>query len=187
MPGADSVEKLEDGIVRSAEQVSGQIRAAKEAISTVIFGQERVIEKYPGDDSVRRSCVADRGSGPCQDQAGRNARHHARPGRQAHPVHAGPDAVGYSGRRGAGRKQFRQAVVPLHLGPGVCPAADGRRNQPRQPAHPVGVAAGDAGAAHHRGRCAPRSAKAVPRARDAKSAGAGRHLSTCRKRSSIAS
>jgi MoxR-like ATPase len=44
MPGADSVEKLEDGIVRSAEQVAGQIRAAKEAISTVIFGQDRVIE-----------------------------------------------------------------------------------------------------------------------------------------------
>jgi MoxR-like ATPase len=44
MAGSESVEKLEDGIVRSAEQVSGQIRAAKEAISTVIFGQNRVIE-----------------------------------------------------------------------------------------------------------------------------------------------
>src|SRR4249919_1513098 len=44
MAGSDSVEKLEDGIVRSAEQVSAQIRAAKEAISTVIFGQDRVIE-----------------------------------------------------------------------------------------------------------------------------------------------
>src|SRR5437660_2018604 len=41
---ADSVEKLEDVIVRSAEQVAGQIRAAKEAVSTVIFGQDRVIE-----------------------------------------------------------------------------------------------------------------------------------------------
>src|SRR6516162_750178 len=41
---AESVEKLEDVIVRSAEQVSSQIRAAKEAIGTVIFGQERVIE-----------------------------------------------------------------------------------------------------------------------------------------------
>src|SRR5881398_3329608 len=41
---AESVEKLEDGVVRSAEQVSSQVRAAKEAISTVIFGQERVIE-----------------------------------------------------------------------------------------------------------------------------------------------
>src|ERR1700761_7720430 len=47
MAGQDStvsVEKLEDVIVRSAEQVAGQIRAAKEAIATVIFGQERVIE-----------------------------------------------------------------------------------------------------------------------------------------------
>src|SRR5476651_758813 len=42
--GANSVEKLEDVIVRSAEQVAGQIRAAKDAISTVIFGQDRVVE-----------------------------------------------------------------------------------------------------------------------------------------------
>ena len=41
---ATSVEKLEDVIVRSAEQVAGQIRAAKDAISTVIFGQDRVVE-----------------------------------------------------------------------------------------------------------------------------------------------
>src|ERR1700726_2785177 len=44
MAGADSVEKLEDVIVRSAEQVAGQIRVARDAISTVIFGQDRVIE-----------------------------------------------------------------------------------------------------------------------------------------------
>ena len=44
MAGADSVEKLEDVIVRSAEQVAGEIRAAKDAISTVIFGQDRVVE-----------------------------------------------------------------------------------------------------------------------------------------------
>jgi len=44
MAGAESVEKLEDVIVRSAEQVAAQIRAAKDAIATVIFGQERVIE-----------------------------------------------------------------------------------------------------------------------------------------------
>lgn len=41
---AESVEKLEDGIVRSAEQVSSQICAAKDAIASVIFGQDRVIE-----------------------------------------------------------------------------------------------------------------------------------------------
>src|ERR1700751_2956096 len=46
--GANSVEKLEDVIVRSAEQVAGQIRAAKDAIATVIFGQERVVENTLG-------------------------------------------------------------------------------------------------------------------------------------------
>lgn len=40
----DSVEKLEDVIVRTAEQVAANMRATKAAISTTIFGQERVIE-----------------------------------------------------------------------------------------------------------------------------------------------
>ena len=44
MANGGGVEKLEDAIVRSAEQVAGQIRAAKEAIGTVIYGQDRVIE-----------------------------------------------------------------------------------------------------------------------------------------------
>src|ERR1700732_2084970 len=44
MAGAEGVEKLEDVIVRSAEQVAGEIRAAKDAICTVIFGQDRVVE-----------------------------------------------------------------------------------------------------------------------------------------------
>ncbi|MFH1344766.1 MAG: MoxR family ATPase [Pseudomonadota bacterium] len=44
MAGADNVEKLDDVIVRSAEQVAGQIRVARDAISSVIFGQDRVIE-----------------------------------------------------------------------------------------------------------------------------------------------
>src|SRR5882672_84178 len=102
MAGADSVEKLEDVIVRSAEQVAGQIRAEKDAISTVIFGQERVIE---------------------------NTLVTILSGGHALPVHARPAAVGYSRRRGFGREQHRQAVVPLHLGSGVRTAPDGRRNQ----------------------------------------------------------
>src|SRR6202035_5377502 len=44
MAGAEGVEKLEDVIVRSAEQGAGQIRAAKDAVCTVIFGQDRVVE-----------------------------------------------------------------------------------------------------------------------------------------------
>jgi MoxR-like ATPase len=40
---ADGAEKLEDVVVRSAEQIAGNIRGARDAIATVIFGQERVI------------------------------------------------------------------------------------------------------------------------------------------------
>ncbi len=41
--------------------------------------------------------------------------------------------------------ETRPALVPLHSRAGVLPAADGGRDQPRQPAHPIGAAAGDAG------------------------------------------
>ena len=41
---AEGAEKLEDVIVRSAEQVAASIRTARDAIATTIFGQERVIE-----------------------------------------------------------------------------------------------------------------------------------------------
>src|SRR5436190_16202347 len=38
-------EKLEDMIVRSAETTAEHIKAAKEAIGTVIFGQDAVVEQ----------------------------------------------------------------------------------------------------------------------------------------------
>jgi len=41
----DSLEKLEDMIVRAAETAAGQVRAAKDAIGTVIFGQDKVVEQ----------------------------------------------------------------------------------------------------------------------------------------------
>ena len=41
---ADSVEKLEDVIVRSAEQVPGTDPRGRRRDLTVIFGQEKVIE-----------------------------------------------------------------------------------------------------------------------------------------------
>ena len=44
MTGTEGVEKLEDVIVRSAEQLAGDIRAARQAVSTIIFGQERVVD-----------------------------------------------------------------------------------------------------------------------------------------------
>jgi MoxR-like ATPase len=44
VPSGEGLEKLEDMIVRAAESTAAHIRAAKAAISTVIFGQERVVE-----------------------------------------------------------------------------------------------------------------------------------------------
>jgi MoxR-like ATPase len=42
--GGDGLEKLEDMIVRSAEATAEHVRAAKAAIGTVIFGQDKVVE-----------------------------------------------------------------------------------------------------------------------------------------------
>jgi MoxR-like ATPase len=43
--GGDGLEKLEDMIVRSAEATADHVRAAKAAIGTVIFGQDKVVEQ----------------------------------------------------------------------------------------------------------------------------------------------
>jgi len=43
--GGDGLEKLEDMIVRAAESTADHVRAAKTAIGTVIFGQEKVVEQ----------------------------------------------------------------------------------------------------------------------------------------------
>src|SRR6266566_8040585 len=42
--GGEGLEKLEDMIVRAAESTAAHIRAAKTAIGSVIFGQDRVVE-----------------------------------------------------------------------------------------------------------------------------------------------
>src|SRR6202030_4636034 len=41
----ESLEKLEEMIVRAAESTAAHVRAAKEAIGNVIFGQDKVIEQ----------------------------------------------------------------------------------------------------------------------------------------------
>jgi MoxR-like ATPase len=43
--GGDGLEKLEDMIVRAAESTANHVRAAKAAIGTVIFGQDKVVEQ----------------------------------------------------------------------------------------------------------------------------------------------
>ena len=42
---SDSLEKLEDMIVRAAETTAAHVRAAKDAIGGVIFGQDKVVEQ----------------------------------------------------------------------------------------------------------------------------------------------
>jgi MoxR-like ATPase len=44
-PGGESIEKLEDMIVRTAEATAAHVRSAKDAIGTVIFGQETVVDR----------------------------------------------------------------------------------------------------------------------------------------------
>src|ERR1700729_3084205 len=41
----ESLDKMEDMIVRSAETAAAHVRAAKESIGAVIFGQEKVVEQ----------------------------------------------------------------------------------------------------------------------------------------------
>ena len=135
---------------------------------------------HAGGAAGRRPRAAGRRAGPCQDQAGRDAGHRARPRFAPHPVHARPDAVRHSRLRGDGAGRDRQALLPLHLRADLRAAADGRRDQPRLAAHPVGAAAGDAGVPRHHRRRPPRSARALPCAGDAEPAGAGRHLSAAR-------
>ena len=43
--GGEGLEKLEDMIVRAAETTAAHVRAAKAAIGTVIFGQDKVVEQ----------------------------------------------------------------------------------------------------------------------------------------------
>src|ERR1700757_994039 len=44
-PGGEGLEKIEDMIVRAAESTATHVRAAKAAIGTVIFGQDKVVEQ----------------------------------------------------------------------------------------------------------------------------------------------
>ncbi len=142
---------------------------------------------HAGGVAGRRPRAAGRGARPCQDQTGRDAGRRARSRFPTHPVHARPDAVRHSRLRGDGAGRIRQAFLPLHRRTDLRAVADGRRDQPRLAAHPVGPSAGDAGVPCHHCGCPPRSAGAVPRAGDAESAGAGRHLSAARRRNSTVS
>ena len=184
---AARLEKLEDMIVRAAETTADACARRQD--------RHRHRDLRPGAGgragadhrAVRRPCAAGRRSRPRQDQAGRDHGHRARPRRAPHPVHARPDAVRHPRHRGAGGKPRRQAQLPLHPRPDLRAAADGRRDQPRQPAHPVGAAAGHAGAACHGRRRPPRRADARSTCSRRRTRSSRKAPIRCPRRSSTAS
>ena len=167
-------------LTRDADAALERISAARAEIGGVIFGQERVVDLalttllagghglligVPG--LAKTKLVETLGI-----VVGLEALQGA--------VHPRPDADRHSRLRGDGGRPGRQARLPLHQGADLRPIADGRRDQPRQSPHPVGAAAGDAGASCHGRRRAARSAAPVPCAGDAEPARAGRRLSAAR-------
>ena len=183
----EGLEKLEDMIVRAAESTAAQVAAAKAAIGTVIFGQERVVEQalitvlsgghallvgVPG--LAKTKLVETLGI-----VLGLDARRI-----QFTPDLMPSDILGSEvlEESPGGKRSFR--FIP---GPDLRPAADGRRDQPRQPAHPVGAAAGDAGAARHGRRQPPRPAAARSMCSRRRTRSSRKAPIRCPKRSSTAS
>ncbi len=176
-----------DRIIAETDAAVGKIRAARAAIGKVIYGQESVVERTMVTILAGGHGPAHRRSRPRQDQAGRDSRHRLWPHRPPHPVHSRPDALRHHRLRGDGPGRRRPPRLPLPARPGVRPVTDGRRDQPRQPAHPIRPAPVDAGVPRDGRRRPARPAGAVPCAGDAEPAGAGGHLSPARKRSSTGS
>ena len=152
----ESIEKLEDMIVRAAETTAAHARAARDgdrrrsssarkgwsssALITVLSGGHALLVGVPG--LAKTKLVETMGI-----VLGLDARR----------IQFTPDLMPSDilGSEVLEESAGRQAQLPLHPRTGLRAAADGRRDQPRQPAHAIGAAAGDAGASRHgRGRAA---------------------------------
>jgi hypothetical protein len=140
-----AVTDFEAGVARSAEIAMERIAAAKSAVGAVIFGQERVVEQT-------LATLLAGGHGLLIGVPGLAKTKLV----ETLGVVFGLDSL---------RVQFTPDLMPSDiLGSEVMEEgadrtrafraiADGRRNQPREPAHAVGAAAGDAGTSRHgRGR-----------------------------------
>ena len=97
-------------------------------------------------------------------------------GCQAHPVHPDLMPADILGPR-SWKRPMPAALLPLHPGPGVRPAPDGRRDQLRQPAHPVGAVAEHAGKSTSPWPASATTCREPFHGWHPESARAGRHLS----------
>ena len=173
--------QTDDAIVARIEAAGERIQRVQKAASAVIFGQEQVIERtlvtilsgghalLIGVPGLAKTLLVE----TLGKVLGLDAKRI-----QFTPDLMPSDIIGSEVLEDSSRQ--RPAQLPLRQGSDLRPAADGRRDQPRQPQDPVGAAAGHAGAPRHGGRPAPRRAGALPRAGDAEPARAGRHLSAAR-------
>ncbi len=163
-------------LVAEVEALGARAAAARAEVGRVIFGQDEVVDQVLvcllSGGHVLLVGVPGLGKTLLVETLGTVL------GLAPKRVQFTPDLMpaDITGSRGAGRGCRRAAVVPVRARAGVLPAADGRRDQPRQPAHAVGAAAGDGGGQGRRGGARPSPAPAVPRAGDAEPDRAGRHL-----------
>src|SRR5262249_33826091 len=127
------LEKLDDAVVRQAETTAEHVKAAKEAIGRVIFGQEKVVEQalitvlcgghalLIGLPGLAKTKLIETMGGVLGLDAKRI---------QFTPDLMPSDIVGSEGleqgaRRGARGGRRRQAQLPLHRRPVFRPAPDG--------------------------------------------------------------
>ncbi len=174
-------------IVRTAEQVAANMRATKAAISTVIFGQERVVENtlvtilsgghalligVPG--LAKTKLVETLGT-----TLGLDARRI-----QFTPDLMPSDILGSEvlDESAAGKRSFRFISGPVFAQ--LLMADEINR---ASPSHAIGAAAGDAGATRHRRRRAPRPADAPSMCSRRRTRWSRKAPIRCPKRSSTAS
>ena len=89
-------------IVRAAETAASHVRAAKEGIGAVIFGQDKVIEQALITVLCGGHALLIGLPGLAKTKLVDTMGAVLGLGWQAHPVHPGPDAVRHSGHRSAG-------------------------------------------------------------------------------------
>ena len=164
-----------DGAERVAE---GRTRILAE-LGKVIVGQDEVVEQVLIALFTGGHCLITGVPGPGEDAPHQDARRHPRSGLQAHPVHAGPDAVRHHRHRDS-RRGSGQPAPPVRQGADLRADHPGRRDQPHAAQDAGGAARGDAGVSRHGRRPDLSARSAVLRARDAESDRARGHLSAAR-------